>query len=109
MKKLFFTIAACVGLLQISAVWAGVMYTGPGKVKDVKVASEQIYVRFEGSSSNPMSCNMDWSVYPSILADKNRILSALLFAKATNADVEVGVVDNDCHEGLRKLETIWVK
>ena len=43
------------------------------------------------------------------LVDRNRILSILLFAKTTNADVEVGVVDNDCHEGYRKLEAIWVK
>ncbi len=96
-------------ILVAQSTFAATKWTGPVTVKEVRVESNQVYVRFNGATSNWASCSTDWSVYPHNVEDLDRILSVLLTAKATASPVEVGVVDNDCHEGFRRLIGIWVK
>jgi hypothetical protein len=96
--------------LASGTINAGIGWTGPVKVKEIRVISNQVYVRFDGVTTNfYSSCSIDWSVFPSNVPDLDRVLGVLLTAKSTGDFVEVGVVDNDCHEGFRRLMGVWIK
>lgn len=90
--------------------FAGTVYTGPTKVKELKVENEQIMVKFSSSLANHAGCTvLDWSVITGNNPDFNRLLSVLLTAKSQAADLEIGIMNNDCHQGMIRIQSLWMK
>ena len=93
----------------LANAFSATVYTGPVAVTEIKLESEYIFVKFSSQIANPVGCtDLSWSVITPN-PDSNRLLTMLLTAKSTGTNVEVGIMNDDCHTGKIRIATLWMK
>jgi hypothetical protein len=103
-------LAAAMSILLPAFAEGATRYTGPVQVTDIRVENGDLFARFSKPLANFSNCtDLTWAVLTGNIPDFNRILSVFLAAKATGADLEVGVMDDDCHTSKIRTASIWIK